>query len=312
MVKKYIVLLLLTIFLFPMDIVSQEIQIFAIDDFDLKGKVKSCLVSTNYGKEEYDFNQEGMLTKSVTRYSETDYDITYYKYSKGMLLEKRLENYRDNTFDKSTSMASFYTIDSIPNFKITEKIISYNNEFLDQYEYYFTVNKEFNIHMLKKIVHSNDSGIDETLLSNTVVKGEETALYTLNDVVQKSIRTSYKTEKDSIISRNVLSKKYLNGKPNSAIEETFDANDKLIARIKFYANPDTEKIAKDETTLFTYDENGVLSKKEILSGETSETKEYIYQFDEQGNWIKEIITPDNTYKTRKIGYYGVEKEIKEE
>ena len=40
---------------------GQEIRIFTISDFDLKGPVKSCLVSTKYGKEAYDFDKQGKL-----------------------------------------------------------------------------------------------------------------------------------------------------------------------------------------------------------------------------------------------------------
>lgn len=306
MVKNYTVLFLIVIFLFPKGMTAQEIQIFTVEDFDLKGNIKSCLVSTNYGKEEYDFSEEGLLTKSVTRYSDMDYDITYYKYSKGMLLEKRLENYRDNVFDKSTSIASFYTIDSLLNLKITEKIVSYNKEFLDQYQYFYTSDSIF------KIVHSNDSGIDETLVSYTDVKGEQTKNYVLNGAVQKSIRTSVKKEKDSVVERNVLTKKFLDGKPSSAIEETFNGEDKLIVATKYFASLKTKRLIKEETVLCNYDETGFLSEKEIQTGKISETKEYIYQFDEKGNWIKEIITPDNTYKTRNISYYEAVEEVKEE
>ncbi|MFK7813855.1 MAG: hypothetical protein AB8B59_15275 [Maribacter sp.] len=306
MVKNYIVLFLSATFLLPMKMEAQEIQIFTSEDFDLKGKVKSCLVSTNYGKEEYDFNEEGLLTKSVTRYSDTDYDITYYKYSKGMLLEKRLENYRDNVFDKSTSMASFYTIDTLLNLKITEKIVSYNKEFLDQYEYFFKADSIF------KIIHTNDSGIDETLVSYTDVKGEQTKSYGLNGVIQKSIRTSVRMNQDSIVERNVLTKKFLDGKSNSALEESFDGANRLIRSTKFYASPKTGKLTKEESVIYKYDEIGFISQKEIQTGNISETKEYIYQFDENENWIKEIITPDNSYKTRKISYYEIAEEVKEE
>ncbi|MBT8313063.1 MAG: hypothetical protein KJP26_01270, partial [Maribacter sp.] len=75
---------------------SQEIRIFTTADFDLKGPVKTCLVSTKYGKETYDFDKEGKLTKSVTRYNDTDYDVTYYKYEGNELIEKRFENYRND------------------------------------------------------------------------------------------------------------------------------------------------------------------------------------------------------------------------
>jgi len=292
--------------MFPVEINAQEIQIFTIEDFDLKGNVKSCLVRTKYGKEEYEFNQEGLLSKSVTRYNDADYDITYYTYFKGFLLEKRLENYRDNVFDKSTSIASFYAIDSLENLKITEKIISYNKEFLDRYEYYFKNDS------IVKIVHANDSGIDETIVSYTDVKGEQTKTYTLNGVIQQSVRTSVKKENDSILERNVLTKKFLDGLASSALEEHFDGNQKLISSTKFYGNPQTGKLAKEEAATLIYDETGSLSRKEINKGEVLETKEYIYQYDENGNWIKEVITPENTYKTREIKYFEIAEKVKEE
>ena len=49
----------------------------------------------------------------------------------------------------------------------------------------------------------------------------------------------------------------------------------------------------------------MLIEEVATSGETVQRKAYIYQYDkeEEGNWIKQIITPDNTYKTRKITYY---------
>lgn len=306
MVKNYTVLFLMATFLFPKGMTAQEIQIFTLEDFDLKGNVKTSLVSTSYGKEEYEFNEEGLLTKSITRYNDSDYDITLYKYSKGMLLEKRLENYRDNVIDKSTSLASFYTIDSLLNLKITEKIVSYTKEFLDQYEYFYTADSIF------RIIHTNNSGIDETDISYTDVRGEQTKTYNLNGLIQKSIRTSVKKEKDSVVARNVLTKKFLDGEPSSALEETFDGANKLVSATQFFHNARSKQFAKAETVTYFYDEKGMLLKtKSDKSGDVEE-KEYVYQFDEKGNWIKEIIIPDNTYKTRSISYFERTEEAKQE
>jgi hypothetical protein len=306
MVKNYAVLFLFVSFFFLQGATSQEIKIFKVTDFDLKGKVKSCLVSTKYGKEEYEFNQEGWLVKSVTRYNDVDYDITYYKYSKGMLLEKRLENYRDSAFDESTSIANFYIIDSLSNLKITEKIVSYSKEFLDQYEYYYKNDS------LRKIVRINNDGIDETLVSYSNLKGEQTKMFELNGVVQKTIRKSFKKEKDSIIETTVLTKKFLKGEPNSAIEEVFDGVGKLVLATKFIASTKTKRFSKEEIISYDYDEYGVLFQKEAKKESAAEVKEFIYQFDGKKNWVKEIITPDNTYTTRKIGYYETEEEVKQE
>ena len=306
MVKNFPVLCLLVLFLLPKEIMAQEIKIFTIQDFDLKGKVKSCLISTNYGKEEYNFNAAGVLVKSVTRYNDVDYDITYYKYLDGMLLEKRLENYRDNTFDKTTSIANFFTIDSTLDLKITEKIVSYNKEFLDQHEYFYKTDT------LRKIVRTNSRGTDETQITYTTLKNEKTKTYFLNEVMQQSVRTSEKKVEDSIIERNVLTKNFLEGTPDSAIEEVFDGRNNLVSKTKFLFNEKKQQLAIVELVRFIYDSKGMLLKTQTSKSNKTVDKEYIYQFDINGNWIKEIITPENAYTTRKISYYSAVEEVKSE
>ena len=297
MVKNHFFLVLIGFFLLPLGMACQEIRIFKVEDFDLKGKVKSCLVSTNYGKEEYDFNEEGLLTKSVTRYNDNDYDITYYKYLEGALLEKRFENYRDNTFDPASSIANIYTIDSTENLKITEKIISYEKEFLDQYEYFYSNDS------IRRIVRTNNEGIDETLISYTSLKGEWTKTYKLNDVLKESIRRSEESENDSIISTTILTKKYLDGEPNSATEEVYDGKNKLTSKTNFFYNNRSKQFAKVGVETYLYDDSGILLSSQSVSGNEIEALAYVYQHDKNDNWIKEIITPDNTYKTRKMAYY---------
>ena len=44
---------------------SQEPKVFSWADFELNGKVKSSLVITDYGKESFEFNEQGLLTKTL-------------------------------------------------------------------------------------------------------------------------------------------------------------------------------------------------------------------------------------------------------
>ena len=282
---------------------SQEIKIFTTTDFDLKGPVKSCLVSTKYGKEEYVFNKEGKLTKSVTRYNDEDYDVTYYKFQHGELVEKRFENYRNNIFDSSTSYANFYEIDTIPVRKVTEKIITYDKEFLDRYEYLYNADE-----ILVKIIRTNNDGNDETLIEYTDYKGEQTQTNSLNGTILKSVRNSTKKAKNRTQQRIVLTKKFLEGEPHNALEETFDSEGKLISETKFVQDPKKKQFAPDEVIAYEYNERGMLIKSVSKSGKITDVKEFIYQFDkgEEGNWIKEIITPENAYTTRNISYYEAE------
>ncbi|SIQ76479.1 hypothetical protein [Maribacter ulvicola] len=300
MIKKSHIIFL-TVFIITFSTVkSQEIQIFTIKDFDLKGHVKVCLVNTNYGKEEYDFNKSGLLTKSVTRYNEADYDVVHYKYGKGKLLEKRAESYRDNTFDPSTSIAHFYEIDSTDNLKIKERIFSYDKQFLDQYIYVYDEYGD-----LISIQRTNNDGIDITQIEYKKFKGENTVTYLLNEVPLKSIRTSTLKPKNKPAQRIILTKEYLKGEESGAFEEVFNMEGKLIAQQEFEFNSELKKFEPTTRTTYEYDEKGALIAQTAKRGAGIIKKEYIYQYDNSkfGNWIKQIVTPDNTYTTRKITYY---------
>jgi len=314
MIKNYTITFFLTyvvsgILWIPASLFSQEPKIFTLKDFDLKGKVKSCLVITNYGKEEFEFNEEGILTKSVTRYNEHDYDITYYKYQGNEISERRDERYRDGEFDRNTSIAHLYTVDTTGNKKIIEKILSYSKEFLDQYEYQY--NKDGK---LIKIIRSNNDGLDETNVKYTRYKGETTISHILNGVLQKSIRTSLKKKKNGFEQKIVLTKELLNGTPNKAIEQLFDnTNGKLITEQTFNYDPSGKSFVPSTYRSFEYDDRGKLSRVKTKIGKLEESKEYIYQFDSEleGNWIKKIITPENAYTTRKLVYYKEVELVKE-
>lgn len=308
MAKKYLSIILLTLLVSPLFFYAQEVKVFTVKDFDLRDSVKTCLVSTKYGKEEYNFNKEGLLTKSVTRYNDADYDVVIYKYANGELLEKRSETYRDNKFDPSTSIAHFFESDTTSNRKVIEKIISYDKEFLDSYIYHYDDKGD-----LVRMIRTNNEGTDETLVEYKKYKGEYTVTYLLNEVPLKSIRTSTR-KKNGAVQKIVLTKEFLKGEPNRAIEEVFDANDLLIERQEFDYKVTEKKFVPTIRTSYNYDKNGMLESEIIADGKSTEKKEYIYQFDgeEGGNWIKKIIKPDNAYTTRKITYYKTESEKKEE
>ncbi len=308
MVKNYIPRFLFILICLPFITYAQEVKIFNLGDFDLKDSVKTCLVSTSYGKEEYDFNKKGVLTKSVTRYKDSEYDVVYYKYLNDELTEKRSESYRNNVFDPTTSIAHFYKLDSLSNLKITEKIISYEEEFLDQYVYHYDDKGD-----LFKIVRTNNDGIDETLIEYKKYKGEYTVTYLINNEPLKSIRTSQLKKKNGTVQKVVLTKEYLKGEANKAFEEVFNKKGLLVAQQEFDYNSSEKTFVPTKRTTYNYDENEMLVGEVSKNGDEMTTKEYIYQYDREGegNWIKQIVRPENTYKTRKITYYSEEVVAKE-
>ncbi len=286
---------------------SQEIQVFKVEDFDLRGNVKSCLVITDYGKELFEFNEEGFLNKTITQYNDTDQDITYYKYVDGELIEKRMESYKNNMLDEATSMANFYTIDTLPQRKVLEKIISYDKEFLEQQEYDYDEQGK-----LLKITTSNAEGVDETQIEYVPYKDEFTKSYFINGIMEKSIRASERKGSTGT-QKVVLTKEYIDGEPNTATEEVFNSEGKLLSSEQYIHNAQKKEFVSEKKMLYTYGADGMLSKVVTKTATSQAVKEYIFQFDnsKEKNWVKQIITPDNTYTTRKITYYPVE-EAKEE
>ncbi len=297
------ILLAIGFFITHDTVFAQEPKVFTLNDFDLNGTVKSCIVITDYGKEEYDFERNGFLTKLVTRYNDMDYDVTYYRYQNTNILEKRVENYRDGVFDKNTSIANFYEIDTTASKKITEKIVSYNKEFLEQYIYVYD-----NEDRLVEIHRTNNDGVDETKIEYVDLKGETTKTYILNEVIEKSTRSSTKMKKNGSVQRIVLTKEFLNGDPNKALEQVYDSNDKLMSEIRFIYDTRKKQFTPQVTVAYSYDESGMLLEVKTKAKNRVVKKSYIYQYDggEYGNWIKEIIIPENSYTTRKITYYEPE------
>ncbi|UCD62197.1 MAG: hypothetical protein JSV59_06450 [Flavobacteriaceae bacterium] len=297
-------LLVIGLLVFPTMTFAQGPQIFTLKDFDLRGAVKSSLVITDYGKEEFEFNREGLLTKNITRYNDIDYDITYYKYSGGQLLERRDEIYREGEFDKQTSIAHFYEVDTTETKKVSEKIISYSGDALDIYEYSYDEDGN-----LIKIVRSSNEGLDETNIEYSSYKGETTITYFFNGVVLKSIRTSYKKNRKGIKNKIVLTKEFIEGVPNSAHEKIYDTEDKLISLKEFNYDEIKKSFVAHKSIKYSYDETGLLLKEVEKVEKSVNTKDYIYQFDgtEDSNWVKKIITPKNLFTSRSITYYEDEK-----
>ncbi|MDT0539526.1 hypothetical protein [Croceitalea sp. P059] len=302
MLKNYSFTFLMLLVSFHV-LLAQEIKIFSVSDFDLNGNVKACTVIKDYGQEIFEFNENGFLAKSTTQYNELDKDIVLYTYEAGELIEKRMESYKDNELDKATSMVNFYEVDTTNNKYIKEKIISFDKEFFEQQEYYFN-----DTDVLEKIITSHENAVDEVLIEYSEYKNESTQTVFENGVIEKSIRKSLKKTKTGKQLNLVLTKEFVDGEPNKAVERVFSENGKLISEQIFLHSIEEKEFVPSENRSYTYDEEQVLTKLTIKTKNTEAVKEFIFQFDdsEHKNWVKKIITPDNTYVTRRITYYPKE------
>ncbi len=288
------------ILLLATPVFPQEPKIFTKSDFELSGPVKSCRVITDYGKEDFEFNDKGLLTKSTTRYNGKDYDVSYYKYQDNKLVERRDERYQDGVFDEMTSMAHFYSYDTVPQKKITERILSYNKDFQEQYEYFYNSDNK-----LERMLRSHAEGVDETLVEYSTYKDESTATYLLNGRLQKTVRTSQKKQKDGSEVQVVLIKEYIEGVPEKATERILNSEGLLLSELYFVYQQKEKSFVPLNKKEYDYDERYQLESVTSTSGELENKEKYIYQFDDNdgGNWVKKIITPDNSYTTRIIEYY---------
>lgn len=279
---------------------AQEITEFQLQDFDLRGNVKTCQVITDYGQEIFEFDALGKLVKTTTQYNEEDWDITVYKFVGDELVEKRVESYKNNEIDLSSSMVHFYTIDSTENKKVKEQIISYDKEFVEAQEYQFDDNGK-----LFKIIVSHENAVDETQIERTSYKNENTTTYFENGVIQKSIRESTKKHRTRGDLKVVLTKNYLDGEPHTAEENMYDQKGLLVSKENFQYDKNQAQFASYEKHFYDYNEEGIRIKETIKLGNTIASKEFIFQFDdnEEKNWVKKITTPDNTFITRRLEYY---------
>ncbi|MGB4545663.1 MAG: hypothetical protein WBH92_00740, partial [Flavobacteriaceae bacterium] len=273
---------------------SQEIITDDRSDFDLKGPVKSCFVFTKYGQEQYQFNKTGQLVEAATVFGENDSETTYYKYEKAKLVERRVENYVNGVLDKTTSMANFYSYDSIPQLKIKEKIIGYDRTFVAQFNYRYD-----SIGQLTRVVRTNTQGRFITLISHQwdSLRTKKSTAYWLDSVPLKQIDSIFLKAGGTL--SQLKTKEFDNGIPNALELRVFNKKGlEIELHSTIYIEKDALLVPKKASSVRTkYDSNNHPIEQIFERGVVRQTKKNLYQLDGSPfkNWIKKITTPDNTY-----------------
>ena len=110
--------------------------------------------------------------------------------------------------------------------------------------------------------------------------------------------------------RTVLTKEFLEGEPLKAKEQVFGHKKELLTEVNFIYDLEKKQFTPEQTTKYTYTDQKVISEVIIKKGDETIKKKYIHQFDDSdtGNWTKQIVTPENSYITRRIAYYEAEGE----
>lgn len=286
---------------------AQDITVLRLEDFDLNGKVKSCTVINSYGKEVFEFDENGRLRSTKTQYSDTDTHWVNYAYEGNYLKEKRSEHYSNGTLNKEQSIVNIYQIDTLKSsIKITEKVVSYNKEFLEQIVY--TLNLKGETLSIQKL-HAD--AVDEIKVSHTTTASGEIIEYVLNGSLQKWIRKRMVPGEGKTKVKEVLTREYFNEEPYLAIEERYDASGALLSKEQFLYDDTVNKYITEERHDYVYTEKDILKGEKITSRNTVTEKQYVFQYDNSStaNWIRKIILPDNSYTSRVIEYYT--EEVKE-
>ena len=302
------VLLFLTVFFssFTMGY-AQDITVLRLEDFDLNGKVKSCTVINSYGKEVFEFDENGRLKSTKTQYSDTDTHWVNYAYEGNYLKEKRSEHYSNGTLNKEQSIVNIYQIDTLKSsIKITEKVVSYNKEFLEQIVY--TLNLKGETLSIQKL-HAD--AVDEIKVSHTTTSSGEITEYVLNGSLQKWIRKRLVPGEGKTKIKEVLTREYFNEEPYLATEERYSPSGTLLSKEQFLYDDTVNKYITEERHDYVYTEKDILKGEKITAQNTVTEKQYVFQYDNSStsNWIRKIILPDNSYTSRVIEYYT--EEVKE-
>lgn len=298
---------LLATLLFLQGLQAQEPERFTLKDFQLRGAVKTCVVKANYGEETFEFDNEGRLTRSVTRFNEQDYDITIYKYDAERLTERRDEVYREGRFDAQTSMAHIYKTDSTRS-AISEVILSYDQSYQEQKESFFDSEGK-----LIRYVRTDYDGTDEILVEYSQYKDELTATYTRNGNMIKTVRSSSKKGSQGTLAVELV-KEYEGGQPVKAVETMRDQENNTLKETHFDYQPEAESFTPVTQISYTYDSEGfpesivTKSLREADKDDEPVKQAFIYQMDGNkiANWVRKVTTPDNTIVVRSITYYSGE------
>ena len=286
---------------------AQELKILTLKDFNLKGNVKHCIVSAEYGNEEFYFSEDGLLTKSVTRYSEDDYSVTTYVYNESNLVKNNVDVYIDGVLDKNTSLAHFYEIKLTSKKSITEKIVNLNGEFIDSYTYDFNKDKQ-----LTKLLRKNDKGISETDIHyKKISETESKEIHLVGLDTTKIVKCYLPKVKHNNGDYEQLTIYYTNNVPDRAELKYIDSLGKVIYDEKLKAgikNPYRYYSVSKKT--YVYNDNGDVTEERSFNKKVL-MKKSVYQYEyepiggniETVNWTRRVEKYSKEFITREFNYY---------
>jgi YD repeat-containing protein len=280
---------------------AQEVLIKKREDYQLKGPVKKCTVLTSYGKEVFEFNRKGWLERITSFFNETDYHITNYIYSNSGIKERRIEYYEGGIIDREASIANFYQKDSVSSKIISENVVDYTGNLIEQKSYVYD-----SLSRVKTIYKRSPQGRFTTQISYSKDSLGSTFItaYYLDSIINKKVFITLPKKNDKEIYTHVT-KQFLDSEP---VEESFvliNEKDEVTLRETSFYDPEKESWVLNSSIRYRYDSKGKVVEQKTQQGNSLFTQQYTYQVDgtPYSNWIKQIILPNLTYTTRIVEYF---------
>ncbi len=215
----------------------------------------------------------------------------------------------DGAFDAATSLAHFYTRDtlrekdSILTYVLKERILSYDKELNELNEFYYDGEGR-----LERSVHSTAEGIDDFQIQYQQRGDTLMKIMHRNEALNQLEKHYPRISESGDTLRYKVFTEYLSDLPEKKTREIRNTAGRLVEKKTWSYAPNEQAFRLEETIHYTYNEQGFLQEELIITGKSRKKKEYVYQYDNdgKGNWVKQIVLPDNAYVTRKISYFDKE------
>lgn len=266
-----------------------------IDDFELKGLVKTCIEQSAYGKEVFEFDREGRLIFLKSTFEPNQYQDVRFTYKKDTLTQKSIRVYRNDKLVKDESFLFQY--DYLQGsyseliLRLDEGSVNFSKHYIDPEGrlLYSEIQEDKNIDRIDYLYVSSPDSIQITMFKNDLLTSKETKYFSQTGNLLKSVTLQFSGEN-----------------PVQKIQSLYNTQKKITEQIQWqYSDSLNTSFSSAIRHINTYDEEGNLENKRVELSNSAKRIEYLYQYDQHSpkNWVKRIEKPSNHYMNRTLTYF---------
>lgn len=269
----------------------------SLEDFELKGPVKTCVENSIYGQEVFEFDREGRLVFLKSIYESNEHQEVRFTYNQDTLTQKSINVYRNGLLVKDESFLFQYAYMqgsySELIVRLDEGSVTFSKNLMDTSGrvIYTEIQEDKNRDRIDyQYVNSPDS-IQTKLFKNDQLISKETEYFNKANKLMKSVIVHFSDEK-----------------PVEKTQFVYNAQNKVVELLQWQYSDSLVTLSNPTIRhINTYDEKGYLEKKRIEINNSSKRTEYLYQYDQHSpkNWVKKIERPSNRYTNRMLTYFEI-------